>query len=118
MVLLGKDDPSRGRMIGSAWVASNCTSNWSGSLFRIDLSGWFCVCIPLGLLLHIALTYLLRRNGRQWRGNVKISPLSPLRRRRPETVVTENAVQQVRNLVDRKIANRRGPFPETPVVLQ
>jgi hypothetical protein len=34
----GKDDPSHGRMIGSAWVASNCNSNWNGSLFRIDLS--------------------------------------------------------------------------------
>jgi hypothetical protein len=33
----GKDDPSRGRTIGSAWVASNCTSNWNGNIFRIDL---------------------------------------------------------------------------------
>jgi len=33
---VGKEDPS-GRMIGSAWVASNCTSNWNGNLFRIDL---------------------------------------------------------------------------------
>jgi len=36
--------------------------------------GWFCVCIPLGLLLYITLVYLLRRNGRQWCSNVKISP--------------------------------------------
>jgi uncharacterized protein (DUF2062 family) len=27
--------------------------------------GWFCVCIPLGLVLYIMLTYLLRRNGSQ-----------------------------------------------------
>jgi hypothetical protein len=38
--------------------------------------GWFCVCIPLGILLYIALAYLLRRNRRQWWGNVKISPPS------------------------------------------
>ena len=29
--------------------------------------GWFCVCIPLGLVLYIMLTYILRRNGNQWR---------------------------------------------------
>jgi uncharacterized protein (DUF2062 family) len=27
--------------------------------------GWCCVCIPLGLVLYIALTYLLRQNGSQ-----------------------------------------------------
>ncbi len=35
---VGKDDPGRGRIIGSAWVASNCTSNWNGNIFRIDVS--------------------------------------------------------------------------------
>lgn len=25
-----------GRIVGSAWVASNCTSNWNGESFRID----------------------------------------------------------------------------------
>jgi len=34
---VGRDDPSRGRLIGSAWVLSNCTSNWNGESFRIDL---------------------------------------------------------------------------------
>ncbi len=34
---VGKDDAGRGRMIGSEWVASNCTSNWNGNIFRIDL---------------------------------------------------------------------------------
>ncbi len=34
---VGEDNPSRGRMIGSAWVASNCTSTWNGNSFRIDL---------------------------------------------------------------------------------
>jgi len=34
---VSEDDPSRGRMIGSAWVASNCTSNWNENIFRIDL---------------------------------------------------------------------------------
>jgi len=29
--------------------------------------GWFCVCIPLGLALYVMLTYILRRNGNQWR---------------------------------------------------
>ena len=27
--------------------------------------GWCCVCIPLGIVLYIMLTYLLRRNGNQ-----------------------------------------------------
>ncbi|MGC2658873.1 MAG: hypothetical protein WA324_13025 [Bryobacteraceae bacterium] len=34
---IGKDNTGHGRMIGSAWVASNCTSNWNGNRFRIDL---------------------------------------------------------------------------------
>ncbi|WP_321478212.1 hypothetical protein [uncultured Paludibaculum sp.] len=33
---VGKDVPNRGRLIASAWVASNCTSNWNGNIFRID----------------------------------------------------------------------------------
>jgi hypothetical protein len=28
-----------GRVVASSWVASNCTSNWNGELFRIDLVG-------------------------------------------------------------------------------
>lgn len=38
--------------------------------------GWFCVSIPLGLLLYVTLTYLLRRNWQHWCSNVKISPQS------------------------------------------
>jgi hypothetical protein len=34
----GKDGSARGGIIGSAWVASNCTSNWNGNVFRIDRS--------------------------------------------------------------------------------
>jgi hypothetical protein len=34
----GKGDSVRGRIIGSAWVASNCNSNWNGTIFRIDLA--------------------------------------------------------------------------------
>lgn len=34
---VGPDDPARGRIIASEWVASNCTSNWNGNNFRIDL---------------------------------------------------------------------------------
>jgi uncharacterized protein (DUF2062 family) len=30
------------------------------------IAGWFCVCIPLGLLLYVILMCLLRRNGSQW----------------------------------------------------
>ena len=30
------------------------------------IAGWFCVCIPLGLLLYVILISLLRRNGNQW----------------------------------------------------
>jgi hypothetical protein len=33
----GKGDPARGRLVASAWVASNCTSNWNGNFFRIDI---------------------------------------------------------------------------------
>jgi hypothetical protein len=29
---------SAGRIVASEWVASNCTSNWNGNIFRIDLS--------------------------------------------------------------------------------
>lgn len=32
---IGRIDPS-GEITGSAWVASNCTSNWNGNVFRID----------------------------------------------------------------------------------
>jgi hypothetical protein len=35
---VGKDDNARGRIIASAWVASNCTSNWNGSVFRIHVA--------------------------------------------------------------------------------
>lgn len=35
-VTFGKDDPNRGSLIASAWVVSNCTSNWNGKAFRID----------------------------------------------------------------------------------
>ena len=35
---VGNDQGARGRLMASAWVASNCTSNWNGNLFRIDLS--------------------------------------------------------------------------------
>lgn len=34
-VALGKEN-AEGRLIASAWVASNCTSNWNGNIFRID----------------------------------------------------------------------------------
>jgi Uncharacterized protein conserved in bacteria (DUF2062) len=27
------------------------------------VAGWFCVCIPLGLLLYFSLVYILRRNA-------------------------------------------------------
>lgn len=35
---IGNVDPVHGRLIASAWVASNCTSNWNGNIFRIDAS--------------------------------------------------------------------------------
>ena len=35
----GNNDPDHGRLVASAWVASNCTSNWNGNVFRIDISG-------------------------------------------------------------------------------
>lgn len=34
---IGKEDLSRGRVIGTGWAASNCTSNWNGNILRIDL---------------------------------------------------------------------------------
>lgn len=34
----GKEDPRQSRVIASAWVLSNCTSNWNGNLFRIDVA--------------------------------------------------------------------------------
>ncbi|HLK68990.1 MAG TPA: hypothetical protein VKU19_36410 [Bryobacteraceae bacterium] len=34
---IGRDDASRGRSIGSAWVVSNCTSNWNGESIRLDI---------------------------------------------------------------------------------
>jgi hypothetical protein len=33
----GKNNPARSRIIASAWTASNCTSVWNGTRFRIDL---------------------------------------------------------------------------------
>jgi hypothetical protein len=35
-VVVGPDAPGKGRLVGSAWVLSNCTSNWNGENFRID----------------------------------------------------------------------------------
>jgi hypothetical protein len=35
---VGRDDQVRGRLLASAWVASNCQSNWNGNSFRIDVS--------------------------------------------------------------------------------
>jgi hypothetical protein len=32
----GHPGPAGNRIIGSAWVMSNCTSNWNGNRFRID----------------------------------------------------------------------------------
>ncbi len=34
---VGSDFPASGAFIGSAWVMSNCTSNWNGNAFRIDV---------------------------------------------------------------------------------
>jgi hypothetical protein len=34
---VGRDDSGSGRLIGSVWVISNCTSNWNGESLRIDL---------------------------------------------------------------------------------
>jgi len=36
-VSVGNED-AKGRLIASAWVASNCTSNWNGNIFRIDVA--------------------------------------------------------------------------------
>jgi hypothetical protein len=33
-----KADSHGGRLIGSAWVVTNCNSNWNGNVFRIDLA--------------------------------------------------------------------------------
>jgi hypothetical protein len=33
---IGTDDGSGRRTAGSAWAASNCTSNWNGNIFRVD----------------------------------------------------------------------------------
>ncbi len=57
--------------LGSRIIApsSGFASTIAGRLGAAALQaviGWFCVCIPLGLLLYIMLTYLLRRNGNQW----------------------------------------------------
>jgi uncharacterized protein (DUF2062 family) len=30
------------------------------------VAGWFCICVPLGILLYFALVYVLRRCRRQW----------------------------------------------------
>jgi hypothetical protein len=35
-VVVGPDEPGKGRLVGSAWVLSNCTSNWNGENLRID----------------------------------------------------------------------------------
>jgi hypothetical protein len=34
----GRDSSDGGRIVGSEWVASNCSSNWNGNIFRIDRS--------------------------------------------------------------------------------
>ena len=52
--------------LGSRIIApsSGFASTIAGRLGAAALQaviGWFCVCIPLGLLLYIMLTYLLRR---------------------------------------------------------
>jgi hypothetical protein len=57
--------------LGSRIVApsSGAVATLAGRLGATALqaiAGWFCVCIPLGLLLYIALTCLLRRDGNQW----------------------------------------------------
>jgi hypothetical protein len=35
-LVVGKPGPDGSRTIGSAWVVSNCTSNWNGENFRVD----------------------------------------------------------------------------------
>jgi hypothetical protein len=35
---VGADEPGRERIVASEWVASSCTSNWNGNIFRIDLT--------------------------------------------------------------------------------
>jgi hypothetical protein len=35
---VGAEGQARDSIIGSAWVASNCSSNWNGNIFRIDVS--------------------------------------------------------------------------------
>jgi hypothetical protein len=38
-LIVRADDAARGRLLASAWFASNCASNWNGGRFRIDRAG-------------------------------------------------------------------------------
>lgn len=42
----------------SAWGLAAATRN--------AILGWFCVCIPLGLVLYLILVFVLRRRRREW----------------------------------------------------
>ena len=35
-IVAGRDEGANGRLIASAWVFANCTSQWNGNTFRID----------------------------------------------------------------------------------
>ena len=64
--------------------------------------GWFCVCIPFGMVLYWVLAFALRR-ARQ--GRIGWIRMVSVRLR-------QNFLQHVRNLIDSKIAHRSGALTE------
>ena len=54
------------RIIAPSSGAAATLAGRLGATALQAIAGWFCVCIPLGVLLYIMLTYLLRRDGNQW----------------------------------------------------
>lgn len=49
-------------------------ATWSlVSVARNAILGWFCLCLPLGLLLYYSLLFTLRRSRREWSNGVESS---------------------------------------------
>lgn len=55
------------RIIAPSSASSATIAGSLGAAALRAIAGWLCVCIPLGLLLYILVTYLLRRHGSPFR---------------------------------------------------
>jgi len=69
---------------------------------RAAVVGWFCVCVPLGLVLYWVLAFALRRARQGQMGWIRTVSVR----------LGQNFLQQARNLIDSKIAHRSRALTE------